>query len=403
MSSPDLLWKIPNELILDILLKMPDLVTLHNFLTAYPQAQSMYRSCYKKILNTVINQLNSLQIRKLVSVVINLRNLPDLVYIEDFEEYLDLHLEGEDPALLTQDLSDSISALRDIALVTKDIECFRKSFIDRRLRQPCSTSRSSKKEAPPSRIELHRLDRAFWRLQLLCEVFRAQWNSGFLSASPYDFASDYVDGLSHWELEETECVYYHLREQYSLLRTDIPTASIRLNRTPITSQPPIVQRLLINMGHNIEAPSPLHLEVGNQTDWRLGEFYTAFRRARDVPWIRDIQTEWPDNQEANTPNEGWNCYSRFSETIGSSFESSEEFEYSQGFPRCGPVVCFHNWGYCIWDKERLKKWGVLGTAADGSDVDLKRWSDRNSGRSICDHCRYRVIETPRYNLRPRRS
>ena len=397
MSSTDVLWKLPNELILDILLKMPNLVTLHSFLTAYPQARDLYRACYKKILITVIRQLNSLQIQKLVCTVINLRNLPDLVYIEDFEEYLDSHLEGEDPALLIDDIFDSFSALRDIALITKDIECFQKSFIDRRLRQPCNTSKSSKKEAPPSQTELHRINRAFWRLQLLCELFRARWSSGFLIASPFDIAGEYVYRLSHWELEETECAYYHVREQYSLLRTDIPTASIRLNRTPITCQPPIVQRLLLNMGHRIQAPSPLHLEVDNLTNWRRGELYIAFKQGREDPWSRYTQTEWSDMQEANTPNEGWSCYFRFSETISSSFEPSE------GFPTCGPVVCFHNWGYCIWDKERLRKWGVLGTAADGSDVDLKRWSDGNSGGDVCDHCAYDFIPTPRYNLRPRRS
>lgn len=296
-SAPDLLCKLPNELVLYILLKMPDLVTLHNFLTAYPQARDLYRTCHKKILKIVINQLESLQIKKLVCTVINLRNLPDLVYIEDFEEYLDLHLEGEDPALLIDDFFDSFSALRDVALITKDIQCFQKSFIDRRLRQPCSTSKSSKKEAPPSQIELHRINRAFWRLQLLCELIRDRWSSGFLSASPYDIAGDYVLGLTHWELEETECVYYHLREQYSLLRTDIPTASVGKNRTPITSQRPIVQRLLLNMGHRIEAPSPLDLEVD-------GELYTAFDEARLVPWTRHIQTDWSDMEGANKPNEG---------------------------------------------------------------------------------------------------
>ena len=397
MSSLCLLGRLPNELILDIFLKMPDLVTLHNFLTAYPQARDLYQACYKKILKAVIHQLNSLQIKKLVCTVISLRNLPDLVYIESFEEYLDSRLQGEDPALLIDDIFDPFSALRDIALITKDIECFQKSFIDRRLRQPCNASKSSKKEAPPSQIELHRINRAFWRLQLLCELFRARWSSGFLSASPQDTAFDYIYQLTHWELEETECAYYHLREQYSLLRTDIPTASIRLNRTPITSQPPIIQRLLLNMGHRIEAPSPLHLEVDNRTNWRFGKLYTAFKEARAVPWSQYAETEWSDIREANTPNEGWSCYFRFSGIISSSFEPSE------GFPRCGPVICFHNWGYCVWDKERLRRWGVLGTTADGSDVDLKKWNDGNSGGDICGHCAYNFIPRPHYNLRQRRS
>ena len=397
ISSPDLLWKVPNELVLNILMEMPDVVTLHNFVTAYPQSRELYRRCYKEILKTVLHRLKSLQIQKLVCTVISIRNRPDLSDIEDFENYFDSHLEYEDSPLLIDDVTDSLVALQDIALITQDIEYFQKAFIDRRLRQPCNTSNSSRKEAPPSQIELHRINRGLWRLQLVCEIFRAQFRGGGCITYVGDVADNFVESLTHWELEEMECTYYHVREQYSLLKSDTPAKSALCPGIPISCQPPIIQRLLINMGHSRESPSPSQLEVDDQTDWRHGDLYTAFRVAREVPWSRHIQTVWSDQQEANTPNEGWSCYFRFCETICSFFEPS------QGFPRSGPVVCFHNWGYCIWDKERLRRWGVLGTRANGSDVDLKEWSDGNSGRGVCEHCSYKLVSTPRYNFRPRSS
>ncbi|KAK0511012.1 hypothetical protein JMJ35_006564 [Cladonia borealis] len=365
---------------------MPDLVTLHNFITAYPQSRDLYQRCYKKILKTVLHQSKSLQIQKMVCTVISIRNRPDLSDIEDFGKYFDSHLEHEDSPLVIDDVTDSLVALRDIALITQDIDYFQKSFIDRRLRQPCETSNSSKKEAPPSQTELHRINRGFWRLQLVCEIFRAQSRSlgddiNYLGAP----ANDIVESLTHWELEEMECTYYHVREQYSLLVSDTHTNSALRTGIPISCQPPIIQRLLINMGHDRESPTPRELEVDDQTPWQYGELYTAFMVAREVPWGRHIQTVWPDKQEANTPNEGWSCYSRFCEYIRYSYEPG------QGFPRNGPIVCFHNWGYCIWDKERLTKWGVLGTRANGFAVNLKKWSDGNSGRGVCLHCEYELV------------
>ena len=146
-----------------------------------------------------------------------------------------------------------------------------------------------------------------------------------------------------------------------------------------------------------ESPSPSQLEVNDQADWRQGGLYTALRGGREVPCSRHIQTIWSDKQEANTLHEGPSYYFRSCQTICSFLGPSHRL------PRSGLVACFHNWGYCIWDKERLRRWGVLGTRANGSGVDLERCRYRNSGRAVCDNCSYKLVSTCRYNLRPRRS
>ena len=130
---------------------------------------------------------------------------PDLRDIEDFEEYFDSHLEYEDsPIVIDDDITDSLVALQDIALITQDMESLQKSF-DQRLQQPCNTLHSPKKEAPPSQIELHRINRGFWRLQLVCEIFRAQSRRGGYSPSLDNVGGNFVESLTHWELEEMEC------------------------------------------------------------------------------------------------------------------------------------------------------------------------------------------------------
>ena len=182
-----------------------------------------------------------------------------------------------------------------------------------------------------------------------------------------------------------ECTYYHVREQYSLLKSDTHTNSSPRTAIPISCQPPIIQRLLINMGHDMKSPTPKELEVDDQTPWQYGELYSASLVARDDPWCRHIQTIWPDKQEANTLNEGWSCYSRLCRNIRYAFKPRG------GFPRSGPIVCFHNWGYCIWDKNRLTRWNVLGRWANGFAIDLKKWSDGNSGRGVCLHCEYELF------------
>ena len=51
-----------------------------------------------------------------------------------------MHLEDEDTPLLIDDLPDPLSALQDVALVTRDIEYFENAFITSQLREPSKHS-----------------------------------------------------------------------------------------------------------------------------------------------------------------------------------------------------------------------------------------------------------------------
>ena len=133
ISTADRLSQVRNEILIIILTNMPDLVTLHNFITAHSSSKDLYRATYKEVLAGSIRQCGSLQIQKLACTVISIRNRPGLTGIEDFNQYLDMYLEDEDTPLLIDDLPDPLSALQDIALVTQDIEYFENAFITSRL------------------------------------------------------------------------------------------------------------------------------------------------------------------------------------------------------------------------------------------------------------------------------
>ena len=105
-------------------------------MTAYPSSKDLYWTTYKEVLTGTIRQCGSLQIQKLVCIVISIRNRPGRSGIEGVDDYLDLHLEDEDTSLLVGDLPDPMSALQDIALVIQDIEYFENAFITSRLREP---------------------------------------------------------------------------------------------------------------------------------------------------------------------------------------------------------------------------------------------------------------------------
>lgn len=190
ISTADCLSQVPNEVLIIILTNMPDLVTLHSFITAYPSSKDLYRATYKEILTGTIRQCGSLQIQKLVCIFISIRNRPGRAGIEDVDDYLDLHLEDEDTPLVVGHLPDPMSALQDIALVIQDIEYFENSFITSRLRELGTHSCSIHIEDPSTWTERQRIRRGFWRLQVLCEFFKLRV-AGAIAAS-YEDPPDYT-------------------------------------------------------------------------------------------------------------------------------------------------------------------------------------------------------------------
>ena len=234
---------IPNEILLNVMTCMPDLTTLHNFVAAYPPSADLYRALYKRVLAGTLRQCEFLQIQKLACTIISIRHRDGLTGIDDINQYLDTHLEDKNTPLLIDDIIDPHSVLRDLALIAQDIEIFIASFVDRRLREPSTSLCSMHKPSDPSSAEIHRIRRAFWRLQLLCDLFRFR-AEGTIPAD-YEDPPDHFyleEYMNAWEVEEIECAYYHLHEQFG-------TFDLKTQKVPIQSQLATAQRLFINLGY----------------------------------------------------------------------------------------------------------------------------------------------------------
>ena len=365
---------IPNEILLTIMANMPDLPTLHNFITAYRLSEDLYGASYNRVLTGTIRQIESLQLQKLVCTVISLRNHTCLTDVEDLDKYLDMHLEDENVPLMIDDISDPMSALHDIVLVSQDIEFFVNSFVTSRLREPGTHCCFIHKENPPSQTEIQRIRRGFWRLQVLCELFKFKVKGAVNPNHEVPPDCTFAEHLANWELEEMECTYYHLHEQYDILR--LPTHNALL-----LSQPQIVQRMLLNLGYRKGDPSPKRLDsdlMGPEKDDRITH---AFSWARDFFWRPPLHTAWSDMPSANVPNAGWLMYVRY----GNRWEKLSVPVHDEIARE--PVICFQNWGYCMWDESRIVGWGLL-EMGKYSLLDTQKWEDKEKTRRSCTQCPY---------------
>lgn len=278
--SASLLDRLPNEVILNIIAKMPDLTTLYDFLTANPCSANLYRSTYKKILAGTLHQVDSQQLRKLIATIICIRNRKRLVDT-DLPSYFTDHLEDRRTPLIIEDISEPLSALQDIVLVAQGIQNLEVSFIASRLRQPRHNARIDQKEHAPSQTELHRIRRAFWRLQLLSDLLQSD-SKNPIHADDEDIGEDFISSLTIWEMEELECAFYHWRsQQYTNFNSHI-RHSPELKDFPPSAEPQNHKPLLFGMNYGNEGSDCTELE--NKSDLIRGIFFVG----RDNPWMDGV-------------------------------------------------------------------------------------------------------------------
>ena len=232
--------------------------------------------------------------------------------------------------------------------------------------------------APPSPTELHRIRRALWRLVVYSELFhgrRPRYNNTQRSRSdndPPNALHAFLSILTVWELEEMECVYYHLRAQVKLWKD--PQGSSYL--------PDLARRLVDTFGPMYNTfdcydpeRKPPWIDITRHITHFIGfhrELVMGSRRAA-------AKTAWAEIPEANCPNAGW-LYLQ---------DHEDELNVRYNNLRMQPVRCFLNWGYCIWDRSRLEDWCLVDRAS--SDLLASRarsalWSYGQSRRRECEHC-----------------
>ena len=366
-AGSDFLAYMPNEILYNIMRNISDIMALNNIVLAHPSIASLYKATYKDTIQRTLSQIPSLQLQKLICAVISIRNGTSLPIIDavNLGEYLDALLENEQISPMVDSVSNPLQALQAISTVSQDIDHFTKSFVASCLwgpgMQPCSNH-----TLKPLPTELHRIRRAFWRLQIIFALFNLCVHET-LQIEKFDSPIYlYLERhLTAWELEEAECVYAYLRNYYRCTRTAGDNATLKI-------QLPILQRLLHNLGYNENEKAPPDL---NSRYENISYFFEWAREASEGP--AKLRTRWSDFPDTNHPNTGWKIYVRH-RTEGGSLGDLGNDELSSG------PEFFHSWGYCMWDSDRFASWGLLERRY--GYIDTHKWTADRRKLVACRPC-----------------
>lgn len=207
---------------------------------------------------------------------------------------------------------------------------------------------------PPSPTEVHRIWRAFWRLLLYSDLFHGP-NPRYrvLPDKAKDATYGFIEFLTIWELEEMECAYHHLEAQVTEYA----------HPGNLSYSPGLASRLRTTFGLPKDS-SPYNIHI------------TSFLRRYRDPSRSVAATEWPDTQDANKPNAGWQYL----------LDRNKSYHLCS---RTKPLECFLDWGYCIWDQSRLDSWWLLdrkGNKFLAGKAKSEWWCTRKCIWGICGYC-----------------
>lgn len=211
---------------------------LHAFVEADIQAKLLFHARPRLMLLSAIRNCSmALQIKQLACTVMYVRSRPEEIFTLDcLSPYVYSQLRNEESRKLLEaslflGKSDPLFLLYDSADVHCQIAEAEESLIrvqlpktadrigravDREgLSWPIHCPREGRLEKPPSPTEHHRIRRALWRLWLYFRIFHdLQRDIKYLSPRKnLHVQNSFFNHLTIWELEEIECVYYHLQHQ----------------------------------------------------------------------------------------------------------------------------------------------------------------------------------------------
>lgn len=245
----------------------------------------------------------------------------------------------------------------------------------------------------PSRTELHRIRRALWRLRLYYEAYYEPYIALAVSERGKTILSDfrtesqdettksnglwglskeakteYVRSQTHffwqmtvWELEELECVWFHLTYQVKTLWR---------HRCPFCDRNPLPDRYV---AHIRECQNPRVTPNDDHGRWLAPSFGPNFAKA--CHWFRALLEDWDGNMEHDL--------SKWPE--GPAREPSAGFTFR--FDHHQRIVSYYipptisrppleellKWGYCIWDRERLETCELVDSPERKSLARLELW------------------------------
>ena len=175
--------------------------------------------------------------------------------------------------------------------------------------------------------------------------------------------SSYFMQMTAWELEELECVWYHVQQD--------PT-DYWIERCSYCRSFLLPDDLLFHQIHDCRDKFVHSCGFGKScTSFRSileGAVYTCCEDTTRNP------AAWPDIL-AKEPSAGYSFLLDHQTAIRPGESSLREMR--------GPLTEFLVWGYCMWDQKRLEAWRMIDNEAGTVLADLVRWRDLWKCRPGC--------------------
>lgn len=393
------LQAIPHEVLILVMEHLPDMAALSRLFTAYPMTLIHFRLHGHKILASILDRMSP-ELRHSALDVLAVQSRPP-IGPSRITHFIKHHLNAEvcySQACLRR---YKLSALLDLITVAESIESLTQSFAHARILSPCMQH-----SMPLSQIELHRIQRSFWRFQLCYDMCHPEdttfcrkscdvksrstrryvhyqtgqpisrsvpnWLQCRGEAYCPEALSRFLPNLCRWELDELEAVRFHLARQINTLQYHRSSGS----EDTLIPQPVLLQRLIRDIDD---------WDTGSAEDHVLVASFSQTSYAHQYPIVWDRVREC---YAASTPNTTYRLAMR---------------AWQAGHPQ---------WGWCLWDEQRLIDRGMIDVefekwVADphrmivpGPQIDQRRWSiDRAHWECIA--AQYTVLDrrvVPQYAL-----
>lgn len=358
-ATPCGLHIFPVELLVKVMTHLPDTASLSRLFTAYPKTLDAFKEFGHQIfISIVTNMYPELRNASLNALVARSRPPKITDFIED-------ELKAKDSCVQFRLRDFSLSALLDLIKVSGSIESLTDSFAREHILAP-----RDQLNMPLSTTELHRIRRSFWRFQFqydMChpEELKSSRKSDdtksrssrryvyYQTLQPFSKSvpnwlqcrnekhrpkalSCFLSTLSRWEHDELEAIRFHLAHKVNRLQYLRSCGS----EDDLTQQPVLLQRLIRDID-SWDPKSPKdHVLVA------------AFRQTQ---YAKDRLIDCCGVCDAGSRNT----------THGSLIDMDHK-----GHPQ---------WGWCMWDEQRLVKRGMIDFKLDGW-LDNWKWDDKRAAK-----------------------
>lgn len=337
---------LPPELQLHLLTFL-DLHDLLNTVYSVPALWELYKTYPETILRCTTKNV-SIQIRNLMFTTLKV-----VLCIETHEKHCNLTKKNFEMFMAdNMDTADvykgikrddnAIAVLETLCVLNEEVSSLVQAYAtDDFTRAFCYDNPGA--VVPPlllSNTEMRRISRAVWRLKLFGVLFYNYAECFGLDLSPA--YTVFLDRLCDFEIDEMVTVYQFMIRHRQYFLSAFPHIDCKYigtqparNRDPFEC--PHCQGRLMPFQHN-------SLIQRNQEFWQIiqRKYLTDTLWANPTECGKKQMKIWHDFPELNRPNEGWELFSRYRDESG----MDENLYRNQ----------FRNFGYCFWDRERLRGW-----------------------------------------------